>query len=457
MDQPGICDTVRKQREFFGSGKTKDISFRIEGLKTLKKVIKENEKAILNGVKADMERPTFEGYGGEIGVVLNEIDYAIKNLKTWTKPKRVRTPLAHFLASSYIYSEPYGVVLVIGPWNYPFLLVITPLVGAIAAGNCSVLKPSEIARHTSNVTARIIGDNFDPSFVSVFEGGEETAERLLSQRFDYIFYTGGIGVGKIVMEAAEKHLTPLTLELGGKSPCIVDRDVHIEYAARRIVWGKFFNAGQSCVAPDYLLVDKAIKKELLERVKKYVVEFYGHDPSKSPDFGRIINGKHYHRVSQLLGEGEIIIGGNTDVDDCYIAPTVIDNVSLDHKIMEEEIFGPILPVIEYEDLADAISIVNERPKPLALYFFSRDIEKQSRVLSETSSGGGCINDTVVHFVSTPLPFGGVGSSGMGNYHGKSSLDIFSHKRSVLKKSFLFDIKLRYPPYKYKLRLLKWFL
>ena len=413
-----------------------------------------------------MNKPPLEAYTSERGMILNEIDYAVKNIKSWSKPKKVKTPLRHshfygvaqhFLASSYIYSEPYGVVLIMGPWNYPFQLTLVPLVGAVAAGNCSVLKPSEAAPHSSSVIAAIIREYFDPDFISVVEGGIETAQSLLAEKFDYIFFTGGNRVGKIIMEAAAKHLTPVTLELGGKNPCIVDNDVHVKNAAKRIVWGKFFNAGQTCMTTDYLLVNKAIKEMLLESIKKCINEFYGNDPSKSSDYARIINEKHFNRLSELLHGGDIIIGGETNADDCYIAPTVIDNVSLDHKIMEEEIFGPILPVLEYKDLEDAISIVNERPKPLALFFFSRSKRKQEKVLKETSSGCACINETFVHQLNYTLPFGGVGDSGIGKYHGKFSFDTFSNIKGVMKKPFLVDLKLRYPPYKDKLERFKKYL
>jgi len=394
--QQSISDIIRNQRTFFSSGRTRDVTFRIEQLKTLKKAIIENEKAILEACKSDMNKPQLEAYTSERGTVLNEIDHAIKNLNLWTKPERIKTPLLHtrffgiaqhFLASSYVYTEPYGCILIIGPWNYPFQLTLSPLVGAIAAGNCSIIKPSEVAPHSSNIIARIIGDNFDPGYVAVIEGDAETASELLSEKLDYIFFTGGTKIGKIVMEAAAKQLTPVTLELGGKNPCIVDHDVNVEHTARRIVWGKFFNAGQTCMTTDYLLADRDVKKELLESIRKTIKEFYGENPSKSPDYARIINEGHFKRLSGFLREGEIIIGGDTNPADHYIAPTVIDNVSPEHAIMKEEIFGPILPVMEYHKLDDAISFVNGLPKPLALFFFSKDRNKQERVLRETSSGG----------------------------------------------------------------------
>ncbi|MCL1474914.1 aldehyde dehydrogenase [Argonema antarcticum] len=449
-----VNNLVRQQRNFFSTGQTKDVSFRIEKLKFLKKTILEHKEAILNALKSDLNKPRFESYVTEL-LVVKEIDYAIKHIKSWTKPQRVATPLEQFPSSALIYPEPLGIVLIVSPWNYPFNLMISPLVGAIAAGNCAILKPSEIALHTSHLLADLFNKNFDTAYIAVVEGDVETSQQLLKEKFDHIFFTGSIAVGKIIMSAAAKHLTPVTLELGGKTPCIVDADVHIERAARRIAWGKFINAGQTCVAPDYLLVDKTIKKDFLDSIKKCIQEFYGDNPAKSPDYARIINKTHFNRLAAFLNDGKIIAGGQTDVENNYIAPTVIDNVSLDAPVMQEEIFGPILPVIEYNDLTAAISIVNERPKPLALYFFSKNKNHQEQVLRETSSGGVCINDTVMHLGVPELPFGGVGDSGMGSYHGKASFDIFSHQKSVLKNSFLMDIKFRYAPYyEGKLNLIK---
>ncbi|MBW4574815.1 MAG: aldehyde dehydrogenase [Aphanothece sp. CMT-3BRIN-NPC111] len=454
LAQLAFGGVVAQQRLFFAAGKTKDINFRIEQLQLLKQAIIDNNEAINKALHADFNKPEFETYATEVGLCLEEINYAIKHIKSWTKPKKVATPLTQFLASSQIYSEPLGVVLIIGAWNYPFQLVIAPLVGAIAAGNCAILKPSEVAANTSHLLAEIIQQNFDPAFITVVEGGKEISQQLLSEKFEHIFFTGGTEIGKIVMAAAAKHLTPVTLELGGKSPCIVDADTNLEYTARRIVWGKFINAGQTCIAPDYLLVDRKIKKYLLEHIKNCIQNFYGDDPAISPDYARIINQKHFNRLGELLKVGKIIIGGDTNAGDRYIAPTVIDEVGWEDPVMQEEIFGPILPVIEYSDLAEAIALVNNKPKPLALYFFSTDKGKQQRVLRETSSGGVCINETVMHCASSALPFGGVGASGMGSYHGKASFDTFSYQRSVLNKSFLLDLKLRYAPYQGKLKLLK---
>ena len=446
---------VSKQRQFFNTNQTKDVSFRIDALNRLKQAILDNALAIEKALKADLSKSEFETYATEIGGCLAEIKYVLKHIKSWAKPKRVSTPPSLLPASSKIYSEPLGIVLIIGPWNYPFQLVISPLIGAIAAGNCAVIKPSELAVNTSHLLADIISKYFDPNFISVVEGGKEATQQLLEEKFDHIFFTGGTQVGKIIMSAAAKHLTPVTLELGGKSPCLVDADTHLEYTARRIAWGKFINAGQTCVAPDYLLVDRKIKKDLLQQIKQCIQDFYGATPETSPDYARIINQHHFNRLCELLDAGQTMIGGDTNPTNRYIAPTVIDGVTLEDPVMQEEIFGPILPVLEYTDLSEAIALVNSRPKPLALYFFSNNKEHQERVLRETASGGACINDTIVHLALPTLPFGGVGDSGIGQYHGKASFDTFSHQRSVLNQSFLVDVKLRYAPYKGKIKLLKW--
>ncbi|MFP4121970.1 aldehyde dehydrogenase [Coleofasciculus sp.] len=452
LTQVPVTDIIRKQRDFFATGKTKDVKWRLEQLKRLKQAVVDDQEAIINAVKADLGRPEFEAYF-EIAAI-TEINYAIKHLKSWVKPKKVAVGLEQFPASGKIYPEPLGVVLIISPWNYPFQLLISPLVGAIAAGNCAVLKPSEISAHTSAAIANLIQKTFDPAYIAVVEGDADTSKALLAEKFDHIFFTGGTAIGKIVMEAAAKHLTPVTLELGGKSPCIVDADTDLKDTAKRITWGKYLNAGQTCIAPDYLLVDRRIKSDLLTEVQKCVQYFYGQEPEQSPDYARIISHRHFDRLVPLLKDGEIVIGGQTRPEDKYIAPTVIDGVSWDSPIMEEEIFGPILPVLEYQDLNDAIAQINARPKPLALYLFSKDKHKQQQVLQQTSSGGVCLNDTVMQVGVTTLPFGGVGDSGMGNYHGKASFDTFSHFKSVLKKGFWFDLNWRYPPYNGKLSLFK---
>ena len=453
MDKPQLINLINNHRTYFAEGKTRDLSFRIDKLRILRKAIVENEQAIFDALKADLNKPAFEAYGGDTEIVINEIDYTLKHLTCWAKPKKFRTPFAWFPSKSYSLSEPYGVTLIIGTWNFPVQLMLAPLVGAIAAGNCALLKPSIAAPRTSHLLTDIIREIFDPAYVSIVEGGGETARMLLEERFDHIFFTCGPVVGRLVMAAAAKHLTPITLELGGKNPCIVDADTHLDYTARRIVWGKYLNAGQSCVAVDYLLVQKRVRQTLLDRMVNCIHQFYGSDPSQSPDFCRIIDDAHFTRLSGLLGKGTIVTGGKTDRTSRYIAPTIIDGILGQEPIMQEEIFGPLLPVIEYDDLSQAIAFVNKLPKPLALYFFSRNKGLQDRVLRDTAAGGGCINDTVIH-ETTCLPFGGAGPSGIGKYHGKASFDAFSHERSIVKSGFLFDIPMRYPPYKDHLKWLR---
>ncbi|MFN6537138.1 MAG: aldehyde dehydrogenase [Nostoc sp. EkiNYC01] len=448
-----IGEIIQNQRDFFQTGKTKDVNFRIEQLQILKRAIIEHEQEIIQALQADLHKPEVEIYLTEIAVI-KEINYAIKHIKTWTKPKKVAVSLDFFSYSARIYPEPLGVVLIIGAWNYPFQLMISPLIGAIAAGNCAIIKPSEIASHTSSIVTKIITKYFQPTYIAVVEGGIKASEKLLAEKFDHIFFTGSTAVGKIVMAAAAKHLTPVTLELGGKSPCIVDTDINLEHTARRITWGKFINAGQTCIAPDYLLVDKKIKKDLIDGLGKCLKEFYGDNPANSPDYARIISQKHFDRLVKFLEDGEVIIGGQTNTSEHYIAPTIIDNVSLEDSVMQEEIFGPILPIIEYSDIAEAIALINSRPKPLALYLFSQNKNLQKQVLQETSSGGVCINDTMMQFGVSSLPFGGVGDSGIGNYHGKTTFENFSHEKSVLQNSFWLDLKWRYAPYKSKLPLIK---
>jgi aldehyde dehydrogenase (NAD+) len=441
---PPIPTLVQQQREFFRTEQTRSIAFRLEQLAKLKQAIVDNQEAILQAAKDDLGRPAFEAYF-EIAT-LAEINLALKNLKTWAKPQRVQSPIEQFPASAWIQPDPLGVVLIIGPWNYPFQLMMSPLVGAIAAGNCALLKPSEHAPATSQVVARLISDTFDPSYIAVAQGDASVSKQLLAEKFDHIFFTGGTEIGRIVMAAAARHLTPVTLELGGKSPCIVDRDVHLDRAAKRIAWGKLINAGQTCLAPDYLLVHHQIKTELVDRIQHYIQEFYGENPAQSQDYGRIIHHRHFDRLIAFLDRGEIICGGDYNSEDRYLAPTLIDGATWEDPVMQEEIFGPILPILTYDDLETAISQVNARPKPLALYFFSRDRQKQERVLYATSSGGVCLNDTIMQVGVNALPFGGVGESGIGSYHGKASFDRFSHFKSVLKREFWLDLGWRYAPY-----------
>lgn len=448
-----ISAIVQRQRDFFRTGQTQHLDFRIQQLQRLQKAIADSKADILAALQADLGKPEFEAYATEIGV-LREFDHVLRRLHQWTKPQRVSVGFEQFPARAEIRPQPLGVVLVVGPWNYPFQLLIWPLIGAIAAGNCVLLKPSELAPHTSAFVSKLIGELFDPAYIAVVEGGIETSQAILEQPFDHIFFTGGTAIGKIVMSAAANHLTPVTLELGGKSPCIVDADIQVEYAAKRIVWGKFLNCGQSCIAPDYLLVDRRIKSALLEAIQTAIREFYGDDPAQNPDYGRIVNDRHFDRLASLLDAGNIVTGGQIDRATRYIAPTVIDRVSWSDPVMQDEIFGPILPILEYDDLEEAIRSVVDRPKPLALYFFSRNAELQQRILNQTASGGVCINDTIMQVGVPELPFGGVGASGMGRYHGKASFDTFTHFKSVLVKSFRLDLKWRYPPYADKLDFLK---
>ena len=457
MTIKNLSETIQKQRAFFSTYKTKDITFRIEMLEKLEHSINKYEDKIIQALHDDLKKSPYEAYMTEIGTVKEELNFHLKHLKSWAKPKKVKTPILHFISSSFIYPEAYGVVLIIAPWNYPFNLLFTPLIGAISAGNCVVLKPSIHSPHASTLIEELITNTFREEYISIFLDEERLNQTLKKDKFDYIFYSGNPTFGKKIMEAASKHLTPVTLELGGKSPCIVDREAKIDYSARRIAWGKFLNAGQSCVAPDYIFVDNTIKNKFIETLQKYIKLFYGENPEESPDFSRIINDKHFERLCGLMQKGTILTGGETKKETRYISPTIIDDINPEDPIMQEEIFGPLLPVLEYNTLDEAISFINSRPKPLALYFFSQNRRKQKMVLHKTSSGGGCINDTIMHIAGSYLPFGGIENSGMGAYHGKATFDIFSHKRSILKKSNILDVKLRYPPYKRKMKLMRKFM
>lgn len=427
-------ELTKKQLSFFNSGKTKDVAFRIKTLKKLRELVVRHEEDILKAVKADLNKPEMEAKRAEVGLVLSEIDFAVENLAEWAAPKEVETPSTHAGAKSYIYQDPYGLALVIAPWNYPFQLAVSPVVGAIAAGNCVVLKPSELTPHTSSLLAKMFNENFPEEYLTVVEGEVETSTALLKENFDYIFFTGSTMVGKIVAEAAAKHLTPVTLELGGKSPTIVHEDANIEEAAKRIARGKFANAGQTCVAPDYILVQRNVKDELLANLKEVVTNTYGEDVSQNLDFPHVVSEKHFDRLSSFLTNGDIVFGGKTDRSRLFIEPTVLDNISWEDNVMQDEIFGPILPVIVYDEISEVIQAIVKRPKPLALYLFSEDEAVQDHILNSVSFGGGSINDTINHMTSHYLPFGGVGDSGMGAYHGKASFDTFSHAKSILKRS-----------------------
>ncbi|CAG0949563.1 aldehyde dehydrogenase (NAD+) [Myxococcaceae bacterium] len=454
-DVSTIPDQVKRLRTAFDSGRTRPEAWRREQLQQLKRLLTTHGQELVDAIHADLGRPEIEGWITDVTVTVAEVDLAAKKLSRWMKPERVSTPLNQQPATARIVREPLGVVLIIAPWNYPVQLMLSPLVGAIAAGNCAVLKPSEVSAHTSAALGRLLPRYLDPECFAVIEGGVDETTALLRERFDHILYTGNGHVAKVVMEAAAKHLTPVTLELGGKSPCIVDSEVDLAVAARRIVWGKFLNAGQTCIAPDYVLVHESREKDLLDAMKATLREFYGEDPQRTPDFGRVINERHLERLAGLLGSGEVVVGGQVDEVDCYLAPTILRSVSPDSPVMRDEIFGPILPVLTVPDIDSAISFVNARPKPLALYVFTKRRETEEAVISRTTSGGACVNATIWHIANPGLPFGGVGPSGMGAYHGRDSFECFSHRRAVVSKSTAIDPKIAYPPYtKWKTTLIR---
>nr|WP_154838299.1 aldehyde dehydrogenase [Staphylococcus sp. Marseille-Q1834] len=453
-----IAQQFENSRTFFKTHKTKDVKFRKQQLKQLSKSIKNHENELLEALKEDLGKSPVEAYATEIGILLKSIKMARKELKNWSKTKQVDTPLFMFPSKSYIKPEPYGTVLIIGPFNYPVQLVFEPLIGAIAAGNTAIVKPSELTPHVASVISKIIESTFSPEYISTVEGGIEETQALINLPFDYMFFTGSEKVGQVVYEAASKNLVPVTLELGGKSPVIVDETANIKVASDRISFGKFTNAGQTCVAPDYILVNRKVKNELIQALKQSIREFYGKDIQQSPDFGRIVNDKHFNRLSELLAvhQNEITFGGNTDAAERYIEPTILEGINPISKIMQEEIFGPLLPIITYDDFDEALDIIQSKSKPLSLYLFSEDENTTHRVLNELSFGGGAINDTLMHLANPNLPFGGVGASGIGQYHGKYSFDTFSHKKSYIFKSTRLDSSIIYPPYKGKFKYIKAF-
>jgi len=436
---------VQSQRAFFQTGATQSLEFRRAQLRKLLDALVAHEPALLSALHADLRKSPHEAYTTEIGLVLGEIRHALRRVGAWMKPLRRSTPLLAWPSRGFIRSEPFGVALVIGPWNYPLQLLFSPLVGAMAAGNCAVLKPSEFAPHTATAMAELIKATFPEEYIAVVQGEREAGEALLREKFDTIFFTGSTHVGRAVMTAAARHLTPVTLELGGKCPCLVCADAPLDITARRIVWGKFMNAGQTCVAPDFVLADHRVRNGLVEAMKQALREFYGEDPQNSPDYGRIIHRKHLDRLKSYLGTGQITSGGQHDAGDLYFAPTILTDVPTDAPVMQEEIFGPILPVLEFTALDDALALLRDRPTPLALYLFTKDRATQERVLATTRSGGVALNDTVTHMVGKDLPFGGLGDSGMGAYHGRAGFDCFTHRRSVLRRSLAFDLKLLFPP------------
>jgi aldehyde dehydrogenase (NAD+) len=434
------------QKRFYRTHATKDIAFRKSQLKILYSIIKSNESDILQALHKDFRKSDFEGYGTEVGLVLSEISHHLKNIKKYSSPRRASGNLLDFISTARIYPEPLGQVLIIAPWNYPFQLVMVPLVCAISAGNTIIIKPSEISSATSALIHRLISENFPENYICCIEGGKTETEALLKLKFDLLFFTGSKNTGQIVMEAAAKNLSRVCLELGGKSPCIIDKTAPPDLTCRRIVWGKFLNAGQTCVAPDYLLVHRDIAPAIKEGLKKYIILFYGDDPKRSNDFPRIINLSHFQRITRLIDPDKIYFGGQTDEKELYVSPTIMENITCDDMVMQEEVFGPVLPIIEYSKTEEITTLINNGHKPLCFYLFSRDKTLRNKLIYELEAGTGNLNDTVMQFANKSLPFGGKGSSGMGSYHGKYSFECFSHMKAVNRKSFLIDLPFRYPPY-----------
>lgn len=449
---------LNKQREFFKSGKTLPVKVRLEYLKKLKEVIKANEQEIFDAIYKDLGKSSTEAYMCEVGLSLDEISYFQKNLKKFAKDKTVFTPITNFHARSYIKSVPWGNVLIISPWNYPFLLSIEPLIDAIAAGNTVVLKPSAYSPYTSEIVRKIVKEVFPEEYVAVVTGGREENKALLEMKFDYIFFTGSSNVGKEVLRKAAENLTPVSLELGGKSPCIVDKTANLKLAAKRIVFGKFVNCGQTCVAPDYIYCDRDIKDELVCYIRQEISKQLGENPLENKNYGKVINEKHFNRLCVLINQDKVVVGGKTLPETLKIEPTVMDNITWEDVVMKEEIFGPILPVLTYDNLDEIIDIIESKPHPLALYIFSSDKKNIKKVTELCRYGGGCVNDVVVHLATPEMPFGGCGESGMGSYHGKFGFDTFTHKKSILDKKTWFDLPIRYQPYsKLQNILLKMFL
>jgi len=448
---------VQAQKNHFADQQTKNVSERKQLLKRLLTVVLEKEKEIVDALYLDFKKSEYESVMTETSIVISELKRTIKNINYWAKPKHVTPALLNFPSSSKIYKEPYGAVLIIAPWNYPYQLALVPLIGAIAAGNTVVLKPSELTPNTSKITKEIIESVFDKNLVAVVEGGVDVSTELLAERWDYIFFTGSVQVGKIVAKAAARFLTPVTLELGGKNPCIIDKTANIKLAVKRIVWGKFINGGQTCIAPDYLLIHKSVKDNFVSCFKSEIEIAYGKNPEDSKDYPRIVNQRNFDRLASMLENETFLVGGKTNREDNYIAPTLIDEPSLDSEIMKGEIFGPISPVISYETEKDLENIIHKYEKPLALYVFSGNKKFANKMITKYSFGGGTINDTTVHFANHHLPFGGVGESGIGSYHGKQTFDLFSHKKGVTRRYNWLDLPMRYAPYKGKLKTLKTFM
>lgn len=452
-----IQKLVKNQKAFFQTGQTKDVAYRRKSLVRFRESIKRHEQEIVQALLDDFKKPAFETVATEISIVIKEVNLAVKKIWKWQLPKKVKASLLNFPSSAKVIYEPYGTALVIAPWNYPFQLAMGPIIGAIAAGNTVVLKPSELTPHTSKIIAKIIQETFDENHVNVIQGDKNVAQKLLQERWDYIFFTGSVAVGKIVYQAAAKNLTPVTLELGGKSPCVIDETAKIQQAARRIVWGKFVNAGQTCIAPDYVLVHSSKKAALLHALSQEITKAYGTDVAASPDYARIINKSNFDRLVALMENTTVITGGITNATDLYIAPTIIEQVKLSDSVMQQEIFGPILPILTFSKRQDIEAIINSMEKPLSAYVFSRKRSFKKWFTQRFSFGGGATNDTLVHFINDNMGFGGVGHSGIGSYHGKQSFYTFSHAKAIVSRSTMIDIPLRYAPYKGKIGWLKSFI
>jgi aldehyde dehydrogenase (NAD+) len=455
MEDASLSALFESQKKFFASGKSREVSFRQEALRKLRSAILMHEQELYEALRNDLHKSPFESYASEIGFVLEELRYHLKKLKKWARPRHVSSTIVSFPASARLTWEPLGTVLIIAPWNYPFQLMMAPLIGAISAGNTVILKPSEIAENTAAVIEKIVNSSFEKASIRVVTGGVDVSQDLLKLKFDHIFFTGSPRVGKIVMQAAAKNMVPVTLELGGKSPCIVDETAPLKLTARRIVWGKLLNAGQTCIAPDYLWVHEKVKNDLIEELKKAIRKAYGKDARLSPDFPRIITRANMERLVALLEGARVVYGGHYDKEEKYFEPTILDQVSFDLPVMQQEIFGPILPVLGYTDVDEVIRQVNARPRPLALYVFSKNKTFLNRMVKNIPAGGVTLNDTLMHIVSSKLPFGGVGNSGIGKYHGFYSFQTFSNAKPVVRRGTWLDVPIRYAPYGKKLRIIKY--
>ncbi len=446
MTKEQITAIVQKQRTFFATGATLDVNYRIAALKKLQRAISDREAAIEEALRKDLGKPATESFMCETGMVLTELRYMLRHIRGFAKEKTVPTPFVQFAARSYRKPTPYGVTLIMSPWNYPFLLTLGPLVDALAAGNTAVVKPSAYSPATGELVKELLESVFPPEYVAVVTGGREENSCLLEEKFDFIFFTGSKNVGRVVLSKAAAHLTPAVLELGGKSPCIVDPTAKLDLAARRIVFGKFLNCGQTCIAPDYILCHTSVKDALVQHLKEEIRKQYGTDCLNSPDFGNLISDKHFNRVLKLIEPEKVVMGGGCDAAKKKIEPTILDNVTWNDPVMQEEIFGPVLPVLTYESMEEVIAAVNSHDKPLALYIFSEDRQTIDTVTARIPYGGGCINDVIVHLATTEMGFGGVGESGMGSYHGKAGFDTFTHYKSIMDKKTWIDLAMRYRPY-----------